>query len=190
MREAADRILSRPELREEQPTLLERGRDAVFEWVDDLLNDVAGGGGGELIGWVVVALLTGAAVFFAVRVTRGVRRDPGLAAEVPSVPKRTGATWRAEADAHEAAGRWRAGLRSRYRALVADLADRGLVEEVPGRTAGEYRRQVAGAMPEVAPEFTGATSLFEAAWYGGRRTGADEAARFRALERRVLEGAQ
>jgi hypothetical protein len=71
---------------------------------------------------------------------------------------------------------------------VADLAARGLVEEVPGRTAGEYRRQVDAVVPEVAPAFDGATSLFEGAWYGGRSTGAEEAARFRELEARVLSG--
>ena len=54
---------------------------------------------------------------------------------------RTAAQWRAEAAAHDAAGRWREALRCRYRALVAELAGRGLVEEIPGRTSGEYRIQ-------------------------------------------------
>jgi hypothetical protein len=108
----------------------------------------------------------------------------------PSDPRRPAAEWRAEAEAHETAGRWRPALRCRYRALVADLASRGLVEEVPGRTTGEYRRQVDAAVPDVAPAFDGATLLFEGAWYGGRDTGADDAARFRALEARVLAGVE
>ena len=186
MREAADRILARPEFHEDGRSLLERARDAVTGWVEDRLGDLVGGGGGQLVGWVVVVVLTLAAVVFAVRLTRGVRRDPGLAPVRPASARRTAATWRAEAERFEADGRWRAALRCRYRALVADLAERGLVEEVPGRTAGEYRRQVEAALPEAAPAFAGATTLFEGVWYGGRPTGAAEAARLRDLEQRVL----
>ena len=188
VREAADRILARPEFDSDHRTLLERARDWVLDRLGDLLGHLAGGGSGQLFGWAVVALLTAAAVVFAVRFTRGTRRDPGVAPGRPQVPRRTAAEWRAEAEAHEAAGQWRPGLRCRYRALVADLATRGLVEEVPGRTTGEYRRQVDAAVPDVAPAFDGATVLFEGAWYGGRDTGADDAARFRELEARVLAG--
>jgi hypothetical protein len=188
VREAADRILARPEFDADQRSLLARARDAVVNWLDDLLGELAGGGGGQLVGWVVVVLLTVAAVVFAVRFTRGARRDPGFVPGRPLVPRRTAAEWRAEAESHEVAGRWRPALRCRYRALVADLAARGLVEEVPGRTTGEYRRQVDVAVPDVAPAFAGATTLFEGAWYGGRPTGADEAARFRELETHVLAG--
>ncbi len=188
VREAADRILARPEFDEDRRSLLQRARDAVIDWVEDLLGELAGGGGGQIVGWVVVVLLTVTAVAFAVRFTRGARRDPGLAPGRPVVPGRTAVEWRAEAEAHEAGGRWRPALRCRYRALVADLAARGLVEEVPGRTTGEYRRQVDAVVPEVAPAFDGATSLFEGAWYGGQSTGAEEAARFRELEARVLSG--
>jgi hypothetical protein len=52
------------------------------------------------------------------------------------------------------------------------LAARGLVEEVPGRTAGEYRREVGRAVPAAAADFAGATELFEVAWYGRSDTGA------------------
>jgi hypothetical protein len=188
VREAADRILARPEFDADQRSLLERARDAVGRWFEDLLGELTGGGGGQLVGWAVVIVLTTAAVVFAVRFTRTARRDPGVVEGRPAVRPRTAAEWRAEAADHEAAGRWRPALRCRYRALVADLAARGLVEEVPGRTTGEYRRQVDTAVPDVASAFDGATSLFEGAWYGGRDTGADDAARFRELEARVLAG--
>ena len=106
----------------------------------------------------------------------------------PAPPRRSAREWRAEAEVHERAGEWKAALRARYRSLVADLAARGLLDEIPGRTAGEYRVEVAEAVPRVASEFAGATELFERAWYGNRPTGADEAARFRELEQRVLTG--
>jgi len=188
VRELADRILARPEFDPDERGLLERARDAIGRWFEDLLGELAGGGGGQLVGWAIVIVLTAVAVVFVVRFTRGARRDPGVVEGRPTVHRRTAAEWRAEAADHEAGGRWRPALRCRYRALVADLAARGLVEEVPGRTTGEYRRQVDAAVPEVAPAFEGATNLFEGAWYGGRATGADDAARFRELEARVLAG--
>src|SRR4029450_4451834 len=79
----------------------------------------------------------------------------------------------------------RAALRSRYRALAPDLASRGLVEEVPGRTAGEYRRQVGRALPEAATDFAGATELFEVAWYGRSRRWAGGAGRGPGSDRRA-----
>ncbi|MBV9410730.1 MAG: DUF4129 domain-containing protein, partial [Acidimicrobiia bacterium] len=98
--------------------------------------------------------------------------------------------WRAEAEAHERAGEWRQAVRCRYRALVADLAGRGILNEVPGRTAGEYRRELGDALPAASPQFAGATELFEGAWYGHRPTGEADAAHFRDLADRVLEASR
>jgi hypothetical protein len=97
--------------------------------------------------------------------------------------------WQAEALAHESAGEWREALRCRYRAMVAALAARGLIDEVPGRTSGEYRAVVTRSVPGAAPDFSGATELFERAWYGGKPTGPEDSARFRELSERVLVGA-
>jgi hypothetical protein len=80
-------------------------------------------------------------------------------------------------------------VRCRYRALVAELAARGLVDEVPGRTAGEYRGEVRRNLPDAAADFAGATELFELAWYGRGETGAQQASRLRELSGRVLQRA-
>jgi hypothetical protein len=72
---------------------------------------------------------------------------------------------------------------------VADLAGRGLVEEVPGRTTGEYRAQVTRSVPAAAPDFSTASDLFERAWYGAADTGPEDAERLRQLSDRVLTGA-
>lgn len=186
VREAADRILARAEFREEPRSLLQRAQDWFFEQLGGIIERLLGGEGGGLLGWIVVILLAAAAIFFVVRFSRGVRRDPGLTAGAPVAPRRTAEDWRADAEANEANGDWRAGLRCRYRALVADLAIRGLVEEVPGRTAGEYRSQVDANRPTAATDFAGATALFEDAWYGNRPTGPGESATFRALAEAVM----
>lgn len=74
--------------------------------------------------------------------------------------------WREEADAHRSAGRYRDALRCRYRALVGDLARRGLLDGIPGRTTGEERRELRTSAPGAVPSFGEAADLFDAAWYG------------------------
>jgi hypothetical protein len=187
-RRAADEVLSDPAFDRPAPGVLARARDWVFDRIDEVLQAILGSGGGGVVGWVVVGVLVVAAVLLAVRLTRGVQREPGAVVATPGGPARPATDWLAEAARLESAGDWRGGLRCRHRALVASLAARGLVEEVPGRTTGEYRVEVARRAPAVAPDFDGATSLFELAWYGGRPMGADDAGRFADLSERVLVG--
>lgn len=187
-RQAADEVLSDPAFDRPPPGALARARDWFFDRIDDVFEAIAGSGGGGVVGWVVVGVLVVAALLLAVRLTRGVQREPGAVVATPGGPARPATDWLAEAARLESAGDWRGGLRCRHRALVASLAARGLVDEVPGRTTGEYRVEVARRVPAVAPDFDGATSLFELAWYGGRSVGADEAGRFADLSERVLVG--
>jgi hypothetical protein len=169
------------------PSTVERVRHDVVDYLARLLAAVAGSGVGA---WIILAVVAAVVGLLAWRFARGTSADRGLATVSPGDRVRPAADWRAEAEAHERAGEWREALRCRYRALVADLAGRGLVEEIPGRTAGEYRVEVAGAVPAAGPPFAGATELFERAWYGRRPTDAGDAGRFRDLEARVLEAAR
>lgn len=185
--ETIERILSRPEFAPEPRSWLERGRDEVVERLYELLDAVFAADAGGALGWAIVAVLSAITVALAIRFSRGVRSDPVVLAATPGSARRSATDWRADAASHEAAGRWRAALRCRWRALVADLAGRGLVEEAAGRTAGEYRRQVAAAAPAAAEAFDAATALFEDAWYGDRPADATQAERLRALSERTLE---
>ena len=72
-------------------------------------------------------------------------------------------------------------MRCRYRALVARLAAGGAVDEIPGRTAGEYRLELRRTRPDAAPAFTEATDLFERAWYGHADVTGGDDERFRSL---------
>jgi hypothetical protein len=94
--------------------------------------------------------------------------------------------WRTEADEHRREGRFREALRCRYRALVGDLARRGLIDEIPGRTTGEERAQLRVIRPVAGPTFDAAADLFDDAWYGHADVAADDDDRFQALERDVL----
>jgi uncharacterized protein DUF4129 len=181
------RVLARPEYRRPGPSFLARVRDDVLDWLARVLGGVVGAGIGA---WIVLALVVAFVVLVAWRLAAGVSRDPGRAVTLSTARIRPPADWRAEAEAHEQAGEWRQALRCRYRALVAELAGRGLLEEVPGRTTGEYRAELGRALPAASPQFAGATELFEGAWYGRRPTAAADAAHFRALADRVLEKAR
>ena len=98
--------------------------------------------------------------------------------------------WRREAHRHRAAGRHRDALRCRYRALVGDLARRGLIDEIPGRTTGEERAQLHDVAPDAAAAFDAAADLFDAVWYGDAPAGPAEDDAFAALDAEVLAAAR
>lgn len=188
-RRAADEILRGAEFQEPPQSIPDR----ILEWISarlaDLFVNLASGGSGSVLTWLVLAVFAGIVGFIVYRVVRTLRPDPLVRRhDVDGQPDRTPADWRAEATRFEAAGSWKAALRARYRALVGDLVARGVVRDVPGRTTGEYRQEVSVQAPAVAADFAAASALFDAAWYGDVATGADENARFRALSDRVVAG--
>jgi hypothetical protein len=189
VRRTAEEVLSRPEFRQATPSLLSRLWTWVLAHIGELLSRLLDTRAGSLIGLLMFLLIL-AAVVLTIRFTRGMTQDPRVAAAIPDTPRRSAEEWRREAEAHERAGEWRHALRCRYRALVAELAGRGLVEETAGRTAGEYRAEVERNLPAAAEAFAGATWLFERAWYGRIPMGAGELTQFRGLAGRVLEGAR
>jgi hypothetical protein len=182
-----DRVLARPEYRHPGPSLLERIQHDVLDWVARVLTGVVGAGPGA---WIAVVVILGLVALVVWRVAGGVTRDPGQGVAVSARRLRPAADWRAEAEAHERAGEWRQAVRARYRALIADLAGRGFLQEIPGRTAGEYRAELGDALPAASPQFAGATELFEGAWYGRRPTAAADAAHLRELSDQVLAAAR
>jgi len=188
IRRAAHEIVARREFRQPRRTPVQAVLDWISRQLDHILNHLPYRRG-NLIGWLIAALGVAVIVVLLVRFARNVQRDPGSAVDVDADVGRPATDWQAEAAAHEADGEWREALRCRYRAMVAALAARGLIDEVPGRTSGEYRVAVSRAVPGAAPDFAGATELFERAWYGAKPTGPEDSARFRELSDRVLVGA-
>ena len=182
VRDAADEIVSRPEFQEPPRSLYDRFLDAVAEWLGEALEAIAGGGRGTVIALLVLAVVAAAVIYLVVRSLRTAGRGTAQEAEVAVVEtRRPAAEWEAEAVACEARGDWRGALRCRYRALIATLSRAGVVEEVPGRTSGEYRAAFVAVRPAKAAPFGAATDLFERAWYGNEPAGPDESAAFRQL---------
>ena len=191
-RSVAEQILSAPEYQQPAQPWWQKALERVDELLSRFLGSLGGGGGGSsVVAWVVlVVAVVGAAtvVVLAVRSLRRSARGRVDADETPR-PRRTRGEprvdWDAEAEKLEAEGRWRDGLRARYRALVTELSRTQVVDPAASRTTGEHRREVGHAAPDAAPEFGAAADLFDRAWYGNRPTGPEEAERFRELARRV-----
>lgn len=181
VRQLADEILARPEFVQPEPSLLERARSWFEDLIGRVLEAAFSGGAGSLIGWVVLLGAVAAIIWFATRLGRTVQVDRRVGVRLEGVHRRTPAEWRAEAEDHEASGDWKLALRGRYRALVGDLIADRLLEDIAGRTTGEYRRDLAVRAPDRSPAFDEATELFELAWYADRPTGPDENRRFQAL---------
>ncbi len=201
VRRLADEILARDEFRPPEATLLER----IFQWIADHLipgdseagsgsgaTTTAGAGGSSVVTVVLIVLAVaglGYALWILVRQPRRRRPDDDDEPAVEIEAYRTAGDWRDAAAEHEGAGRWKEGLRCRFRALVESLIDAGAVPEIPGRTSGELRLDVADSLPDVAADFAAAADLFDRAWYGDLPTGPDEARRFAGHADRVSAGA-
>jgi hypothetical protein len=190
VRQQADDILDRREFQRPEPNPVQRAEEWLRERFNDFLNELVVGDAGSVVGWAILAIAVGLLVFFVARLGRSVQRDPRTEAGIEVERARTAGEWREDAEDHERRGAWKAALRSRFRALVADLVDLQRVDDLPGRTAGEYRAEVASEVPDAADAFAAATRLFEDAWYGNRATGPDENARFRALADQVVDRAR
>ena len=187
IRDLADQILSQARYDEPAQSIPDR----IFGWLGEqltkVLDSLVGGGGGTFVAWAILLGAAGAVIYLLARAGRiTMLPSAGTEPEVMVELTRTARQWREEADALEGQGQWADGLRCRHRALVADLVRRGVIPDQPGRTAGEYVRDVAAREPDAAPAFAAATEMFEAVWYGGADTGAAEAERFRALDAQVL----
>lgn len=189
----ADDILSRAEFRQTE-SFLER----ASRWIDELLSDIVGGltggGVGTLVSWLILVALVGALAWVVVRMspvgalTRVADAEAVVATRGPSATEhRSAAEWRAEAERLATEGRYDEAIRARYRALLADLIQRGLVDDVAGRTAGEYRREVETvAPPAAAASFGAATDVFQDVWYGPVRADRSELDRFTGHELSVV----
>jgi len=192
-RRTAEQILSGPQYQEPAKSWWQQALEKVDEWFQRALGALNGSGGSTVIAWAILIVVVAAAGFVIVLAVRSLRRstrgaDDDADVSAPRRSKREARVdWDAEASKLEAEGRWREGMRARYRALVGELSRHQVVDPSTARTTGEHRHEVGVAAPGVAPEFSDAAELFDRAWYGNRPTGPGEAERFGELARRVEE---
>jgi hypothetical protein len=173
-RRTAEEVLARPEYAALRPSLLERLYDWLNEQIGRLLERLAHSPRASLIGSVVIILLVVVVGVLVWRFARGLRRDPRSGRVAVGTNRRGADHWRGEAVAAEQTGRWREALRCRYRELLAEAAAAGVVEELAGRTTGEYLAAVRANLPAAAQAFGAVTRGFELAWYGRAPVGRDD----------------
>ncbi|MFN3257415.1 MAG: DUF4129 domain-containing protein [Ilumatobacter sp.] len=178
----------------------------ITEPVDPIvINPPAGGAGIGLLGTILVVMLVLAIVaalawlvkaWLADRESDDDDDDDDLDDDLGERDRAVGeriidhetppARWRRLAGEHRSAGRYRDSIRCEYRALVGDLARRGHVDEIPGRTSGEERAQIAALSPVVAIDFDVAADLFDQAWFDDAPVTEDHDRRFVASSAAVL----
>lgn len=187
VRRATREVLSRPEYAPTESTWWSRLLEDVRAWLAARLVDLIAATSATAVAWAIIAAGVVVAGLVAWRVLRGTRREPseedGLAV---SVPRRSAAEWAARAREAEEAGDLRAAVRAAYRSVIAGLAEAGVIEEVPGRTVGEYRRAVATGAPAHAAAFDRASEVFERVWYAHDAATQDGLATVRAAGQRAV----
>ncbi|WP_309135713.1 DUF4129 domain-containing protein [Cellulomonas sp.] len=174
--ELADPVYSRDE------SLLDR----FLAWVVEQLDGLQGVGLPPRAGLLVVVAVAVAVVLVALwvagpvrgRVTARRRAHAVLAGD----DRRSAADLRQAADAAAAAGDHSTAVAERFRAVVRDLEERGLLDERPGRTAHEAASLAGRALPDVAEDLRRGGDLFDEVVYGERRAGAGDDERMRALD--------
>nr|WP_223183656.1 MULTISPECIES: DUF4129 domain-containing protein [unclassified Streptomyces] len=179
-REAAERELSKPMYHENDPNLLQRGLDRLWEWIGDLFGSAAGAAPGGILGLVVIALLVAAAVaalWWRLGTPHRTTATPGDS--LFDTGPRTAREHRSAAARHAAAGRWNQAVQERTRAIVRSLEERTVLDPRPGRTADEAAAEASRALPSHADALRLAVRSFDDVTYGGRT--ADEPA-YRRIE--------
>lgn len=180
IREITREVLSRPAYADLRRNALERWLEDLRLRLAEFLVDLLGSASGSVLAWVIAGLGALVLVVLAVAVLRRLRWEPTSAAEGAEPRGREAADWAREAAEHEAAGRWREAVRARFRVLTATLVARGVLDDVPGTTVGEYRAAIRRSAPGLAGPFDAAADVFERVWYAHAPADADAVARLRA----------
>lgn len=184
-RRAAERELSDPVYRADDPSWFEQGVRWLLGQIGDLLDaaaNAAPGGYGGLL--VLLLLLVLAAIAIRWRLGRIGRVTEGEQALFDDGP-RSADDHRRAADAHAARGEWAEAVRERLRAVVRGLEERDLLDVRAGRTADEAAGEAGRALPGCAAMLREAARTFDDISYGGRGATAEADAQLRAVDEAV-----
>jgi hypothetical protein len=165
-REAAARELSNPAYVSDDPNPIER----VINWVLEKLGELLAGAGG-MSGITAITIMVGVAVLIVIivrlRIGRTARAARSRAGEVFDA-ELTAAEHRAAAERAAADGDLAEAVRERFRAVVRELEQRGVLVPRAGRTVDEVAIEAGQALPVLADDLRGAAVQFDDVWYGGR----------------------
>ncbi|WP_443057387.1 DUF4129 domain-containing protein [Streptomyces sp. NBC_00696] len=184
-REAARRELSKQMYHQNDPSLVQRALDAIWNWIDKLFSRASEAAPGGTLGLLVVVLavlVVGAALWWRLGTPR---RQPGSAAALFEDGPRSAAEHRSAAEAHAAQGHWNPAVQERMRAIVRALEERALLDARPGRTADEAVAEASRALPTHTAELRAAAAHFDDVTYGGRGASEQSYRRIAELDREL-----
>ena len=165
-REAAARELSDPAYVSDDPNPLERALKWVLERLGELL---AGAGGTSGITAITIIVVVAVIIVIVIRlragrtIRAGRKRDQVFGDAIMTANEH-----RAAADRAAAAGELAEAVRERFRAVVRELEQRGVLDPRAGRTVDEVAIEAGRALPVLADDLRGAAVQFDDVWYGGR----------------------
>ena len=165
----AAKELSKTAYRQSGDSLIERAIGKVPEWIADLLDSLTGaspsGHAGlfMLIGLIVLIIIV---VLWRAGMLRTSHREKQVVFDT-SRP-RSAAEYRAQAEQEAAAGDYAHAIRSRFRACVAELSERTILDERAGRTAYEVVADAARVVPSLRDTLQPAALAFTEVVYGNR----------------------
>jgi hypothetical protein len=165
-REAAVRELSDPAYVSDDPNPLQRALD----WILDRLGELFAGAGG-MSGFTAIAIIVAVVVLIVIIIrlrTGRTGRALRSGAKVFGSTVMTAAEHRAAAEKAAAAGDLAEAVRERFRAVVRELEQRGVLDARAGRTVDEVAIEAGRALPVLADDLRGAAVQFDDVWYGGR----------------------
>jgi hypothetical protein len=167
-REDARRELSKSIYHRDDPSLLERLVRWVVESLGRLLDSAYSVVPGQGTGLLFIAVLV-VAIVIAARLGLGpLRAHDVLTDRRARARAMTASDYRAEAELLAGQGAWREAVRARFRAVIRELEERGVLDPRPGRTAGEVAAEAGAAVPGAAAPLKAAADVFDEIWYGGR----------------------
>ena len=182
-REAAARELSNPAYVSDDPNPIERLVNWVLEKLGDLL---AGAGGMSGITAITIIVVVAVLVVIIIRLRIGrTARAARLRANEVFDSELTAAEHRAAAERAAAAGDLAEAVRERFRAVVRELEQRGVLVPRAGRTVDEVAIEAGQALPVLADDLRGAAVQFDDVWYGGRPATAQGYQRLVSVDDRV-----
>jgi hypothetical protein len=167
VRRIVEEVLREERFADAQPSWLQQAYAWVMDRVLGFVSLLASGAPGQIASAVAFVVVVATVVVLAALYLRRIRRSGGRHAVAHDrTPVRTAVQWRELADDAQGDGDLREAVRCHYRALVADFAAAGWLEEIPGRTSGQYLAAVRHDLPAAADDFAEATTLFDRVWYG------------------------
>lgn len=142
--------------------------DRIASWLRGLLEGLMEAATALPGGWltiVVLGLLISALAFAAVRIGRRTMGGQG-SERLYNGRNLSAADHRTRARQLAAQGDWGAAIRQRVRAIGRQLEEDGVLDPIPGRTAGELARDAAAKLPGLTAELASAATAFNDVTYG------------------------